>query len=71
MVVPTTASFTLSLTDINGLHGSLIKVDDSLPDKTNSLALLPVDADLSKSLSDPYRVEALTPVGASSLYWLI
>jgi len=71
MVVQATTSFRHRLTDANECHHSIVAVNHSFPDRSLSYASPHNDNGLSGLFPSQHKLKALTPVYASSLYWLI
>ena len=60
-----------SLTDTNEFNNSTVSVNNSIPDQLPSNALPHVESNLSGLFPNQNKFNALTPVVAGSLYWLI
>jgi len=59
------------LTSTSESHPSTVVVNNTIPDQLPSNALPHDECDLSGLFPNQHKLEALTPVYASSLYWLI
>ena len=59
------------LTITNEFNRSMVPVDHSIPDQSIPNALPHSDNDLSGLFPNQNKLEAITPVNANSLFWLI